>query len=153
MRILKRFICNLGCVHIRLLCLILPVYKWVLLMSPFTWDLCLGGWGWWAMLYYFCTCFRAVASPTKLSCTQRTRVNFPRLFMMVWCHFSCLCGLFDFSQNLVSWYSENIFYLFCFQVGVMSGWVSWWFWWSVTLISENLKGCWHLWRQDSMYVL
>ena len=35
------------------------------------------------MLYYFCTCFRAVASPTKLSCTKRTRVNFQRLFMMV----------------------------------------------------------------------
>ena len=37
------------------------------------------------MLYYFCTCFRAVASPTKLSCTQSTRVNFQRLFMMVAC--------------------------------------------------------------------
>ena len=35
------------------------------------------------MLYYFCTCFRAVTSLAKLSCTQRTRVNFQRLFMMV----------------------------------------------------------------------
>ena len=81
--ILKRFICNLGCVHIHLLCPILPVYKFVLLMSPFTGDLWSRWWGWWAMFYYFCTCFRAVASPAKFSCTQRTRVNFQRLFMMV----------------------------------------------------------------------
>ena len=32
------------------------------------------------MLY---VCLEAVASPTKLSCTQRTRVNFQRLFMMM----------------------------------------------------------------------
>ena len=34
------------------------------------------------MLYDF-KCFRAITSPAKLSCTQRTRVNFQRLFMMV----------------------------------------------------------------------
>ena len=35
------------------------------------------------MLYDFHVCLEAVASPTKLSCTQRRRVNFQRLFMMV----------------------------------------------------------------------
>ena len=34
--------------------------------------------------------------------------------------FSCLGGLFDFSQNLVPWYPENTFYLFCPYFGVMS---------------------------------
>ena len=35
------------------------------------------------MSHDFCACFRAVASPAKLSCTQRTRVNnFQRLFMV-----------------------------------------------------------------------
>ena len=102
------------------------------------------------MLYYFCTCFRAVASPAKLSCTQRTRVN---NFSWWWlCRFSCLHGLFDFSQNLVSWYSEN-FICFCFQVRVMSGWVSWLFWQSVALISENLNSCWQLRIYDKILVL
>ena len=35
------------------------------------------------MSHDFCACFRAVASPTKLSCTQRTKVNnFQRLFVV-----------------------------------------------------------------------
>ena len=59
----------------------------------------------------FCTCFEAVASPAKLFFTQRTRVNFQKAFHDGgFCSFSCQSGLFDFSQNLVSWYSENIFY-------------------------------------------
>ena len=36
------------------------------------------------MLYDFHVCLEAVASPAKLSCTQRTRANnFQRLFMML----------------------------------------------------------------------
>ena len=49
------------------------------------------------MLYDFCTCLEAVASPTKLFFTQRTRVNFQRLFMMVAC--------VAFPAEVVSWTS------------------------------------------------
>ena len=37
------------------------------------------------MLSDSCMCLEAVASPAKLFFTQRTRVNFQKLFMMVAC--------------------------------------------------------------------
>ena len=52
------------------------------------------------MLSDSCTCLEAVASPSKLFFTQRTRVDFQRLFMMVAC--------VAFAAEMVSWTSVRI---------------------------------------------
>ena len=92
-------------------------------MSIFTGDL----WSRWVGLVshvtLFCTCFRAVSSPAKLSHTQRTRVNFQRLFMMVavplflpkW-----FVWLWSESGALEIW--KYILFVLHFQAGAMSGW-------------------------------
>ena len=65
------------------------------------------------MLSDSCTCLEAVASPTKWFFTQRTRVNFRRLFMMVAC--------VGFCAKVVSWTTVRIWcpgilkiYFICF---------------------------------------
>ena len=149
-RILRRLICNLGCVHILLLVPNLLVCKWVLLMSLLTGDLGSRWMGRWNLLYDIYVCWRLLPAPHNCFHPENKGILSKVFHDFGLCSFSCQSHLLDLSRNLVSWYSENIFYLIC-----SSSWSNAWlsflmFWWSVALISKNLKGCWFSWKQDSI---
>ena len=65
------------------------------------------------MLYNFHVFLELLPAPQNCLVPIEQGLTFKRLFMMVVVLLSCISGLFNFSQNLVSWKSEKIFYLIC----------------------------------------